>query len=140
MSIIINQNVIYDYLYITDLYKIIEYFINNKTKNKIFNVTPTESIDLVTIANIINKISGNKTEIQVLNQGIGVEYSGDNKKLLSEIGNFQFTSYEAAIADLYEYYRKNKDVLNVNAVKQDCYLDYAKELRKKYFYKNRPPY
>ena|SRR3989344_5130724 len=133
MPIVINQNVIYDYLYIADLYKIIEYFVNHETKNKIFNVTPTESIDLVTIANIINKISGNNTEIQVLNQGIGVEYSGDNKKLLSEMGDFQFTSYKAAIADLYEYYRKIKDDLDIDAIKQDLYLNYAKELRDKYF-------
>mgnify|MGYP001577440577 CR=1 FL=1 len=137
MPIIINQNVIYDYLYITDLYKIMIYFINKnkKIRSKIFNVTPTESIDLITIANIINKISGNNFEIRVLNQGIGVEYSGDNKKLLSEIGDFQFIPFKEAITDLYEYYKKIEDILDVNAVKQDRYLDYAKELRKKYFIK-----
>src|SRR3989338_5784267 len=136
MPRVINQNVSYEYLYITDLHKIIEYFINHKAKNKIFNVTPTESIDLVKIANIIQKISGHNIEIQVLNDGIGVEYSGDNKRLLSEIGDFQFISYEAAIADLYEYYKKIKDGLDVNTIKQDLFLDYAKELRNKYFIKD----
>ncbi len=136
MPITINQNVVYDYLYITDLYKICEYFVNNRMKNRIFNVTPTESIDLLTIANLINKISDNKSEIQVLHQGIGVEYSGDNKKLLSEIGDFQFISHEKAVADLYDYYKKIKNTLDVNAIKQDPYLDYAKELHNKYFIKN----
>ncbi len=135
MPIVINQNVIYDYLYITDLYKIIEYFINHKTKNRIFNITPTESIDLVTIADIIKKISGNNIEIQVLNEGIGVEYSGDNKKFLSEINGFQFTSYEAAIADLYKYYKKIENNLDIDAIKQDLFLNYSKELHKKYFIK-----
>jgi UDP-glucose 4-epimerase len=133
MPIIINQNVIYDYLYINDLYKICEFFVNNRTKNRIFNITPTESIDLLTIANLINKISDNKSEIQVLNQGIGVEYSGDNKKLLSEMGKFQFIAYEKAIADLYGYYKKMKNTLDVNAIEQDFYLGYAQELRNKYF-------
>jgi GDP-L-fucose synthase len=136
MPIVINQNVIYDYLYITDLCRIIEHFVNHKTKGKIFNVTPTESIDLVTIANIINKISGNKNKIKVLHKGIGVEYSGDNKKLLSQMKDFQFTPYETAIADLYEYYRKIKNDLDIEAVRRDLYLNYAEELRNKYFIKN----
>jgi GDP-L-fucose synthase len=135
LPIIINQNVRYDYLYITDLYRILEYFVNHDTKNKIFNVTPTEPIDLVTIADIINRISGNKTEIKVLNEGIGVEYSGDNKKLLSEIKDFQFTSYETAIIDLYEHYKEIKDTLDIDAIKQDLFLDYAKKLREEYFVK-----
>ncbi|KKU76040.1 MAG: NAD-dependent epimerase/dehydratase, partial [Candidatus Wolfebacteria bacterium GW2011_GWA1_47_6] len=135
MPIVINQNVVYDYLYINDLYKIIGHFIHNDSKEKIFNVTPTESIDLVTIANIINELSGNTTEIQVLNPGIGVEYSGDNKKLLSEMGDFKFTSSKAAIAELYAYYRTIQDNLDVDAVGQDLYLNYAKELRSKYFKK-----
>lgn len=133
LPIIINQNVIYDYLYITDLHKIIEHFVNHDVKEKIFNVTPIQSIDLITIANIIKKISSNNIEIQVLNEGTGVEYSGDNEKLLSEIGDFRFISYEAAIADLYEYYTKIKSSLDVDAVKQEALLDYAKELRNKYF-------
>lgn len=136
IPITINQNVIYDYLYITDLYKILEYFINHDTKNKILNVTPTESIDLVTVTNIINKLGGNTTEIKILNEGVGVEYSGDNKKLLSDIKDFQFMPYEIAIADLYEYYKKTKDTLDIDSIKQDLFLDYAKKLREKYFIKS----
>ena len=70
-----------------------------------------------------------------MNKGIGVEYSGDNRKLLSKIGDFQFTAYEAAIADLYKYYIEMKNYLNANAIKQDAYLDYAKKLHNKYFRK-----
>ena len=135
MPIVINQNVIYDYLYITDFFRIVEYFVNNKAKNRIFNATPTESIDLLTIANLINKVSESKSEIHVLNEGIGVEYSGDNSKLLSEIGNFQFTSHEAAISDLFKYYKDIKDTLDVSSVKQDVYLKYAKKLHADYFSK-----
>ena len=136
LPIIINQNVSYDYLYITDFYKILEYFVNHDTKNKIFNVTPTESIDLVTIANIINDLSGNKTAIQVLNEGTGVEYSGDNGRLLSEMKDFKFMPYREAIADLYEYYKEAKDTLDVDAIKQDLFLNYAKKLREEYFEKS----
>lgn len=135
MPIVINQNVIYDYICIYDFFRIIEFFANNRTKNKIFNVTPTESIDLLTIAGLINKISEDKSEIHVLNQGIGVEYSGDNKRLLSEIGGFQFTSPEVSIRDLYGYYKERIDSLDAEAVKDDAYLGYAKKLHNNYFRK-----
>ena len=135
MPIIINQNVIYDYIYITDFFRIVEYFVNNTTKYKIFNVTPTESIDLLTIASLINQAGDNKSEINVLNEGIGVEYSGDNKKFISEVGDFKFTSHDVAIADLYRYYKERINSLDAKAIKQDAYLDYAKTLRNKYFRK-----
>jgi len=62
LPIIINQNVVYDYIYITDFFKIVEYFVDNKTKSNIYNVTPTESIDLLTIASIINNCTFQKID------------------------------------------------------------------------------
>jgi UDP-glucose 4-epimerase len=135
MPIIINQNVIYDYICTNDFFRIVEFFVKNKTKSRIFNVTPNESIDLLTIAGLINKISDYKSEVYVLNQGIGVEYSGDNAKLLSEIGNFQFTPYEGSIRDLYRYYAERVNSLDVEAIKEDEYLGYAKKLHQEYFIK-----
>lgn len=135
MPIVINQNVVYDYIYITDFFRVVEYFVNHKVKDKIFNVTPTESIDLVRISGLINQVSDYKSEIQVLHEGIGVEYSGDNHKLLSAIGDFSFMTYEAAITDLYQYYKKIRNSLDAAAVKKDVYLEYAKRLRTEYFNK-----
>lgn len=133
MPIVINQNVVYDYIYVTDFFRIVEYFVNNTTKNKIFNATTTKAIDLVTIANLINKASHYMSEVQVLNEGIGIEYSGDNKRLLSELKSFHFTPHEESIADLYKYYLGLKDKIDVNAVKQDDYFEYAKKLKANYF-------
>lgn len=135
MPIVINQNVVYDYIYITDFFRIVEYFVNNKTENKVFNITPTEPIDLLSIVNIVNKISENSSEIQVLKNGVGVEYSGDNNKLISEIGEFRFTTYSEAITDLYGYYKEGINDLDADAIKQDEYLDYAKKLNDQYFSK-----
>jgi GDP-L-fucose synthase len=87
----------------------------------------------LTIANLINKVSEYESEIKILNEGIGVEYTGDNRKLLSEIRDFKFTPLDTAIAELYEYYKENVDSLDVDAIKQDAYLDYAKSLNKLYF-------
>jgi len=135
MPVVINQNVVYDYIYITDFIRIVEYFLNNKTSNRIYNITPTESIDLLSIVSIVNKVSEYKSDIQVLNSGVGTEYTGDNKKLLSEIGEFRFTPYTEAITELYGYYKERINDLDADAIKQDKYLDYAKKINDKYFSK-----
>lgn len=99
-TIEINQNVIFDYLYIDDLCKIVYYFIKNKPKNKIINVTPTESISLVDIAYIVNDIGDYKSEIIIKNKEMNFEYTGDNKLLLKNI-DFKFTPYETGLKKLY---------------------------------------
>ena len=137
MPIVINQNVVYDYIYINDFFRMIEHFIGHRTKHSIFNATPEEPVDLVTIAELINKVGDYKSEVIVLNKGIGVEYSGDNKKLLSEMKGFKFMPHEKAIADLCRYYASIKDTLDINAIKQDDYLQYAKKLKSDYFDKKK---
>lgn len=139
LPITINQNVIYDYLYIVDFCRIIERFISlsNPTGRTVYNVTPTEPIDLISLARMINKASGRQSEIKVLNEGIGVEYSGDNSRLLAELGDFRFTAPEKAIAELIVYYRSILGSLDAETVKKDPYLGYAQQLRNDYFLKNR---
>lgn len=128
MPIIINQNVVFDYLYIEDLVKIVEQFIQKKPAGKHYNVTPTESIDLLTIAKIVNQVSGFESEIRVLNEGMNAEYTGDNARLLSELGGFKFTGYREAIAALFKYYSQVLDTLDVDAVRKDPYLESCRTL------------
>jgi hypothetical protein len=76
----------------------------------VYNVTPKESVDLVTIAETINSLSRYKSKIIVKKKGMGNEYTGDNSRLLLEkIGAFVFTPLETSITELTEYY---KSVIN----------------------------
>ena len=99
--IIINQNVIFDYLYIEDLARIIEHFLKNDSKYNIINVTPTDSISLFEISKIVNKIGNHKSEIILKTANLGNEYTGNNTRLLEEIPNFEFTPYEDGLKILY---------------------------------------
>lgn len=96
----INQNVVFDYLYIEDLCKIVYYFIQNKPFQKVINVTPTESISLLKIAEIINNISDFKSEIIIKKDGMNFEYTGDNTLLLKTL-DIKFTPYEVGLRKLY---------------------------------------
>lgn len=96
----INQNVVFDYLYIDDLCKIVEYFIKNETSKNIINVTPTESISLLEIAKIVNDNSDFKSEIKIKEAGLNKEYTGNNERLLSEFCNLEFTEYKNGLKTL----------------------------------------
>lgn len=133
MPITINQNVNYDYIYIADFYKVIKHFLFNNGKYRAYNATPTDPIDLVSLSNIINQVSDYQSNILVLNGGIGIDYSGNNNRLLQEINNLQMLSYSESIRELYTYYKENIDSLDIQAIRDDDYLNYAKQLKDKYF-------
>ena len=86
----LDQNAIYDYLFIEDFSKIIEKLIQVNSDIKIMNVTPSESTDLISINGYIQKLLGIDTDFEILNSGYGVEYTGNNTNLLNCIGDFKF--------------------------------------------------
>ena len=109
----INQNVVFDYLWVEDMERIIEYFISHKPKDNIINITPNESISLVEIANIINEISEYKSEIIIKNPVLNNEYTGDNSLLLNNFAQLEFTSPENGLKRLYEFNKRNiKEICN----------------------------
>ena len=101
LPIEINQNVVFDYLYIGDLCKIVDYFIKTSPVKNIINVTPTKSITLVEIAKLVNEITGFNSKIIVKNHIMNNEYTGDNSLLLS-IADFKFTSYKDGLKAMYK--------------------------------------
>lgn len=118
---ITNKNVVFDYLYIDDFVKIINYFIGHDVKHKFYNTTPNQSIDLLTIAKKINEVSGKNLEIIVKNSGMGPEYSGDNSLLKKEINDLKFTSLDDGIRRLYAWYDTNKKLIDYDKISVDRY-------------------
>lgn len=116
LPITIKQNRRFDYLYIDDLIRIIDYFIEHEAKHKAYNTTPDESIELKTLAKKVRSYSGKKLEIKISQPGMGVEYSGSNLRLRSEIPNLRFTDIDVAITELYEWYRANRHLINRDAL------------------------
>lgn len=106
-DVVINQNAVFDYLFVEDMQKIVEHFIKYEPENKIINISPTKSISLLEIAEIINNFSDKKVNIFVKNKVLCNEYTGDNSLLLSEIPDFQFTTMESGLKKLYLYMQDN---------------------------------
>jgi len=119
LPLTIKQNRKFDYIWIKDLLPVLDYFINQNGKNKVYNVTPDQSIDLLTLAKLVLKISGKKLPIRIAKEGLGLEYSGDNSRLIKEIKSLRFTSLEKAIQCLYDWYRVNQQTINKQLLLKD---------------------
>ena len=107
LSINMNQNVFFDYTYINDFVRIVDYFINHKAKHKFYNIGTGKGIDILTIANKINKIADKKSKVIIKNKGLNNEYTCDNSRLMNELKKFEFTDFDKSLKELYDWY-KNK--------------------------------
>lgn len=122
LPMVINKNVYFDYIYIDDLVKMIDWAIHNETKEKIYNVTTGTKIDLISLSNLVNETSNFKSEIRVLNDGLNNEYTSNNERILNEIGNFEFTTHKNAISKIRDYFKTNLENLDKQSIINDPYL------------------
>lgn len=119
LPITIKQNRKFDYIYIDDLMPVLDYFIMNDSKHNSYNVTPDESVELLFIAKLILEISKKKLDIQVLYEGMGLEYSGDNSLLKNELTNFNFTSLYRGVESLFNWYKENNNLIDRSKLLMD---------------------
>jgi UDP-glucose 4-epimerase len=112
LPITMKQNRRFDFIYIDDLVRIIEYFIVHDGKHKFYNSTPDEAVELKVLAEKVKAIAGKDLPILIGKGGMGLEYSGSNKRLREEIKGLKFTPIEEAIEKLYKWYFENKSSLN----------------------------
>jgi UDP-glucose 4-epimerase len=104
LSIALRQDVVFDYLYVTDLAKITRWFIENTPRQKAYNVCNGRGIALTELARIVGEVSGGKPPISVLHDGWGAEYTGDNSRLLADLGDYKFIDMRDAVSELYSWY------------------------------------
>lgn len=110
----LRQDAIFDYLYIKDFAKILIWFIENKPKYHRYNICSGEGVMLSAIGKIIAEETNNSASIQIANSGFQHSYTGSNKRMLNEIGLFQFTPLEIAVEELSSYYRTILDTISVD--------------------------
>lgn len=127
MPITIEQNVFFDYVWIDDFVRIVDYFITHKLSNKTYNIGTGKRIDLVSIAKRVLSVTGKKLPIQVAKPGFKDEYTCDTSRLMNELPDFQFTDFDDTLRQLYRYYQNNKNALNKDRLKYDAEGHYNRD-------------
>lgn len=111
-DITIQKNVYFDYLWINDLCEIISWFINHEPEYKHYNVCCGKKIDLYSLACIVRKVLGINCNIIIKETGWKPEYTGNNCRLLNEMGNYQFVEPEKSIYRLCNFYKEHLNMID----------------------------
>lgn len=119
LPITIKQNRKFDYLYVNDLMPVLDWFVENRPQYRSYNITPDMSISLFDLALMVRDISGKDLPIHIYQDGLGLEYSGDNARLKNEYKDIKYTPIYAGVKELYSWYEKHIDRLDKNLLLTD---------------------
>lgn len=103
-TITVNRNSIFDYLDVVDFVRIAERFLTLDAHHRSYNVCTSIPYELIDLAKIIDRESGRENTLTVVNRDIKSVYTGDNRRLLEEIGGFEFTPIEDSVRRLFAWY------------------------------------
>jgi GDP-L-fucose synthase len=112
LPVLVRQNVLFDYLDVEDLGRIVECFLTGNLRYRHYNVCAGRCFDLKTLAEKVVKASGKSLDIVVRNEGWGGEYSGDNTRMLAEIPDFRFREMDDSVERLYRWYEARKAAID----------------------------
>jgi GDP-L-fucose synthase len=119
LPIVIRQNVRFDYLYVSELAKLLAWFLEHDPRQKAYNVCRGEAYTLQELAEIVASVSDCNPEIIVRNQTLAPEYSADNSRMLGEIGDFSFRRMSESIGELYHWYKARANSIGVDQLTFD---------------------
>lgn len=108
LPIVLRRDVLFDYLDVDDLAAIVRWFIDHAAPERAYNVCTGVPAALSALAGIVAEVSGRNPEIVVREPGLGVEYSGDNARLMAALGGFRFTEMRESVGRLYAWYEAHK--------------------------------
>ncbi|TCD47957.1 NAD-dependent epimerase/dehydratase family protein [Chlorobium sp. N1] len=106
MPIRIRQNVLFDYVYVADLMKMVLWAMTSDTFYKVYNITRGEGVELIALAELVNAVAAKPTDIIIETLGLNLEYTASNGKILKECP-MEFCSHYEGVAELYRYYAEN---------------------------------
>ncbi len=116
MPLTISQNARFDYVWVEDFVRILDYFISHTPKYRTYNIGTGRPVDLFSIAKKVIAISGKDLTIKIGKPGFKEEYTCNNRRLAEELPHFRFTPTETAIPSLYNYYQTHHTALDKAAL------------------------
>lgn len=109
LPITIRQDVAFDYLWIDDLVDVVRWFVEHDAPARAYNVCSGQTLTLRDLAGKVLAAAGKDLPVRVALDGMGREYSGDNRRLLATVDGLRFTPMDEAIGRLYRWYDARRD-------------------------------
>lgn len=116
LPLTIRQNVYFDYLYISDFCRIVKILMEKELRYREYNVVSGKQVDLLTLARLVCEVSRKELPIYVCKDGLAPEYTASNSRLLNETGGFSYTPVKDAIEELYRWYEKREEMIDLHSL------------------------
>lgn len=112
-SITVQQNAKVDFLYIKDLIKVVQWFVDYQPQHSVYNVCSGMAHEYTELAASVAKLySSEEIDVVIHNQQIRHEYSGDNSLLLKEIPDLKLTPIQTSLSSLLQWYQAHQDEID----------------------------
>jgi GDP-L-fucose synthase len=112
LPVTLRQNRRFDYVVVNDLVGVIERFFTCEVRYDAYNVSAPRTWELLELARLVVGLSGKDLPIVVANEGLGVEYSGDSRRLREELPEFAFTPLQESVSRLYDWYALRRESID----------------------------
>ncbi len=105
-----RRDVYFDYLWIDDFCRMLDFFLCNKPKYHTYNVVSGTPVSLTQICDAVREVSGKKLPVYVCMEGLANEYTASNGRFMEECPDFVFTPLREAVEELYRWYSVEADI------------------------------
>ena len=109
LPLTMRQNVYFDYLWVEDFCRILEYFLHHTPKYHTYNTVSGRKVSLEQICQIVLKISEKDLPVYICKEGLAKEYTASNARMMTELKHFEYTPIEDAIRQLYDWYKTQEN-------------------------------
>lgn len=106
----IRQNVYFDYLWIEDFCRMLEYFLVNEPKYHTYNMGSGKKITLRELCDEVMEAAEKELPVFICKDGMSNEYTACNDRFMEECPEFRFTPVKAAVKELYHWYEQETDI------------------------------
>ncbi len=117
LPLTIRQECVFDFLCVDDLMQPICDLLDSTPLHHDYNLCTGKPVHLTEIAEIVREISGKDLEIQILNPGENLEYTGLPERFEKEYG-LTMTGLQQGIERLYHFYENCVDKIDFEILKQ----------------------
>jgi GDP-L-fucose synthase len=112
LPVTLRQDRRFDYTSVRHLALVIERFFAHDPAYDAYNVSAPETWRLLDLARLVVNLSGKDVPVLVANEGMGVEYSGDGRRLRDELPDLAPPPMEQAVAELYDWYAQRRSSID----------------------------
>lgn len=115
-KISLRKNCMFSFVDMDDVILLVKRMLREDLCFHDYNITSGKNYSLADIAEIISKISAKRNRVIFENEGLNLEYTGSNERIISQFTNFQFTDISVSLKKVYDFYIQNQSAIDFENV------------------------